>query len=101
MVVRLSALRDDSALHLRKIVWYSFLLQAKYQCNSTPGKITPTEKSNNHQGNRIRDLPACGIVIQPTALLCAYEIPVRSTFREICTIMLKLLNAQFLFLLPV
>jgi hypothetical protein len=41
--------------------WYSFLLEA----GSTPGPPS-IEKSNDFIGVRTRDLPACGIVPQPT-----------------------------------
>jgi hypothetical protein len=52
---------------------------SKDQCHNAPGKIRPIEKSNNHQGNTTRDFPACSIVIQPSALLRAYKIPVSAT----------------------
>jgi hypothetical protein len=32
------------------------------------GRIRSTEKSNDLIGNRTRDLPACGIVLQPTII---------------------------------
>jgi hypothetical protein len=48
--------------------WYSFLLQVE----STPRAIAPPEElrqlKNPDIGNRIRDLPACSIVPQPTTL---------------------------------
>jgi hypothetical protein len=44
------------------------------QGHSADGKIISTEKSNDLIGNRIRVIPACSIVPQPTTLLRAPHI---------------------------
>jgi hypothetical protein len=36
------------------------------------GRVRAIEKSNDHIGNRTRDLPACFIVPRPTTLPCVY-----------------------------
>jgi hypothetical protein len=60
MTVR-SLLQEDS--------WYSFLLETdRPQGHSAAGRIRPIEKSSEIIRNRIRDLPACSIVPQPTTL---------------------------------
>jgi hypothetical protein len=38
------------------------------------GRIRSIEKSNGLNGNRIRDLPACNIVPQPTTLPSAMKV---------------------------
>jgi hypothetical protein len=58
-----------AALYPQEYSWYSFLLEAE----STPGAIVRLEglgklKKIHLIGNRSRDLPACSIVSQPTAL---------------------------------
>jgi hypothetical protein len=48
---------------------YSFLLEAEStQGHSVAGRIRSIEKSSDLIGIRIRDLPACSIVLQPTML---------------------------------
>jgi hypothetical protein len=55
--------------------WYSFLLDAESASgHSAAGRIRSNEKSDNLIGNRIRDLPTCSIVPQPTTLPRASEL---------------------------
>ena len=52
----------------RKFSWYSFLLEAEStQWHSAAGRIMSMKNCNDTIGNRTCDLPACSVVIQPTA----------------------------------
>ena len=53
----------------RKYSWYSFLLEAESvpQGHSDTGRIMSMKNSSDTIGNRIRYLPACSTVPQPTA----------------------------------
>jgi hypothetical protein len=58
-----------AALYPHEDSRYSFLLEAESTPgHSAAGEIRSIEKSNDLIGNRTRDLPACGIVPQPTTL---------------------------------
>jgi hypothetical protein len=53
----------------RKIPGTHFCLRlSRPQGHSAAGRIRSIKKSNYHIGNRIRDLPACSLVPQPTTL---------------------------------
>jgi hypothetical protein len=68
MAVRLSALRARRPLPPRMIPGTHFCYRlSRPQGHSAAGRIRSIEKSNDI-GNRTRDLPACSIVPQPTAL---------------------------------
>jgi hypothetical protein len=70
MAVRLSALRDGRPLPPgRFLVLISVKRLSRPQGHRAAGKIRSIEKSNELIGNRIRDLPACSSVPQPTTLL--------------------------------
>jgi hypothetical protein len=72
-----------AAVILQEDSWYSFLLEAEsISGHSAAGRIRSIEKSNYLNGNRIRDLPACSMVPQPTtppraplarSVLCIYD----------------------------
>jgi hypothetical protein len=65
MAVRLSALRAGRPLPPGR-----FLLSQPHG-HSAAGGIMSIEKCNDLIGNRIRDLQACSIVLQPTTLVLA------------------------------
>jgi hypothetical protein len=69
MAVRLSALLCRPPFTLRKIPGNHFCLElSRPQDNSATGRNRLIENSSDLIGNRTRDLPACGIVLQPTTL---------------------------------
>jgi hypothetical protein len=72
MAVRVSALRAGRPLPPGRFL--ILLLEAeptRTLSYGAVGRIRSIEKSNHLIGNRIRDLPACSIVPQPTTLLRA------------------------------
>jgi hypothetical protein len=78
MAVRLTALCAGRNFTPWKIPGTHFCLRlSRPQGHSAAGRIKSTEKSYDLIGNRIRDLPACSIVPQPTTLARA---PFRSEF---------------------
>jgi hypothetical protein len=69
MAVRLSDLRIRRPLPPRKIPGTHFYQRlSRSQGHSATARIRSIEKSSGLIGNRIRDLPVCSIVPQPTTL---------------------------------
>jgi hypothetical protein len=69
MAVRLPALRAGRPSPPRKIPGTHFYQRlSRPEDHSAAGRVRSIEKSNILIGNRIRDLPACSIVPQPTTL---------------------------------
>ena len=72
-VVSLSALRTGRLYHTQNISGTHFCYRlTQPQGHSATGRIMSMKKSNDTIGNRIRDLPACRAVPQPTAPPAAY-----------------------------
>jgi hypothetical protein len=70
MVVKLPALRNGRHLAPRKIPGTHFCQGlSRLQGHSAGGSIRSMEKSNDLIGNPTRDLPACGVVPEPTVRL--------------------------------
>jgi hypothetical protein len=69
MAVTLSALHTGCPLAPRMILGTHFCYRlSQPQGHSAAGRIRSVAKSNHLIGNGTRDLPACGIVPQATAL---------------------------------
>jgi hypothetical protein len=66
--------KAPGTLYPQEDSWYSFLLEAESTPGPRCGWIRSIEKSNDHIGNRTRDLPVCSIVPQPTTLPRAPEL---------------------------
>jgi hypothetical protein len=88
MAVRLSALRAGWPSLPRKIPGTHFCQRLnRTQGHSAAGRITSIEKSNDLTWNRIRYLPACSIVPQPTTLYRGSPIqPVRLEYHMLVTL---------------
>jgi hypothetical protein len=65
-VVRLTCRRSFTPKKIPNTHFY--YRQSRTRGHSVAGRIRSIEKSNDLIGNRIRDLPACSIVPQPTTL---------------------------------
>jgi hypothetical protein len=81
MTVKLSALRADLSLLPRKILWYTFLLEAELTPDSK--RLAKLKKLSDLIGNRNHDLPACGRVLPATTLSrAAHEASARQNLDE-------------------
>jgi hypothetical protein len=71
MAVRSALRADRQTFTLRKIpgTHFSYRLNRPHG-HSAAGRNSSTETSNDRNGNRTRDLPACSIVPRPTTLPC-------------------------------
>jgi hypothetical protein len=71
IAVKLSALRAGRPLTPRKILGTHFFQRlSRPQGHSAAGRIKTTEKSDDFNGNRTHDLPACNMVHADMLLQC-------------------------------
>jgi hypothetical protein len=81
------------ALYLQKDTLHSFLLAVELIQDSYRGwKVISMEKYNDFNGNQPRDLPACSMVPQPTALLHVrhWTAGTSANLSEVCVVVLDL-----------